>query len=318
VGLQIAAQKSEALVITNKRTHNDVDVTVEGSEVQSNNSIGYLGVQIDRKLNFTEHANIVSSKASAACQKLSRIMPNISAATSKKRNPLANVVHSLLLFGAPIWANRMSATGKAKMAKVQRKTALRVSSAYCTVSADAELVVASMTPIDILAKERHFLYSNKDTPGATRTAKEVTYRLWQTQWDESSKGRWTHRLIPSIAQWMNRKHGNVSFHVTQFLTGHGCFPAYLHKFGKLESPVCWYCGHEEDDANHTVFACDAWKTRRARVNTTLRTTLTPDNIIPVMLRDKYSWDTVSTFIHEVMGKKEEEERRRQADEANQH
>lgn len=316
-GLQIAAHKSEVIVITNKRTHNNVDVTVDGSKVQTSNCIKYLGVQIDSKLNFTEHADTASSKASAACQKLSRIMPNISAATSRKRKLLGNVVHSLLLFGAPIWANRMSSSGKAKMAKVQRKTALRVSSAYCTVSADAALVVASMPPIDILAKERLYMFSNKDDPGSTRTAKESTLRLWQTQWDESSKGRWTHRLIPSIATWANRKYGNVNFHLTQFLTGHGCFPAYLHRFGNLESPACWYCGHVEDDARHTAFVCDAWETRRSRVNTSLGTPLTPDNIIPLMLRDKNSWDTVSAFIHEVMGKKEDEERRRQADEVNQ-
>lgn len=58
----------------------------------------------------------------------------------------------------------MSAVGKSKMAKVQRKTALRVFSAYCNVSADAVLVVVSMPPIDILAEERLFMFNNKDDP----------------------------------------------------------------------------------------------------------------------------------------------------------
>jgi len=311
-GLHIAAQKSEVLIITSRRKHNDVDVTVEGAKVQTSSSIRYLGIQIDSKLNFIEHANIVSAKASAACQKLSRIMPNISAATPRKRKLLGNVVNSLLLFGAPIWANRMSATGKDKMAKVQRKTALRVCSAYCTVSAEAALVVASMPPIDILANERLYIYDNKDDPEATRKAREASQALWQTRWDASGKGRWTHRLIPHIVPWITRKHGEVNFHLTQFFTSHGCFPAYLHRFGKLDSPVCWYCGLEADDANHTVFVCDAWETRRSRVNTALNTTISPDNIVPIMLRDKNSWNAVSSFIHEVMVKKEDEERRRQA------
>lgn len=125
-----------------------------------------------------------------------------------------------------------------------------------------------------------------------------------------NKRRWTHRLIPSIAPWMNKKHGYVTFHLTQFLTGHGCFPEYLHRFGKLESPACWYCGHEEVNAKHTIFDCDAWETRRSRVNTACRTQVSPDNIIPIMLRYRSSWDAVSAFIHEVMGKKDDEERRR--------
>ncbi|XP_062542083.1 uncharacterized protein LOC134210074 [Armigeres subalbatus] len=39
----------------------------------------------------------------------------------------------------------------------------------------------------------------------------------------TDNGRWTHRLIPNLSTWMNRKHGEVNFHLTQFLSGHGCF-----------------------------------------------------------------------------------------------
>ncbi|XP_027850505.1 uncharacterized protein LOC114129856 [Aphis gossypii] len=142
-------------------------------------------------------------------------MPNISAATSRKRRLLGNVVHSLLLFGAPIWADRMSAKGTAEMAKVQRKTVLRVASAYCTVvSTNAALVVASMPPIDLLAKERLFIYSNKVDPEARGKARDGTLESWQTWWNKPGPGRWTYHLIPSIAQWLNRKHDDVDFHLT--------------------------------------------------------------------------------------------------------
>lgn len=161
----------------------------------------------------------------------------------------------------------MSATGKVKLAKIQQETALRVTSAYCTVSADAALVVASMLLIDFLAIERLNMYHNKINPESRWKAREATLRSWQTRLGESFKGRWTHRFIPSIDQWMHRRHGDVDFHLTQFLTGHGCYPAYLHKLRKLDSLACLYWGHAEDDANHTIFECDVWKTRRCRVNT---------------------------------------------------
>jgi len=240
-------------------------------------------------------------------------MPNISAATAKKRRLLGNVVHSLLLFGAPIWANHMSPTGMSKMASVQRKTALRVSSAYCTVSADAALVVASMPPIDVLAKERLFMHSNKNVPDARSKARDETIRLWQTRWDNSSKGRWTHRLIPSISLWL------VGGMVTSTFTSRNSlpdtaasFPVYLHRFGKLDSPVCWFCEQADDDAYHTTFACDAWESRRSAVNAQCGTIVTPDNIIEIMLHNQQNWEIVSAFIHEVMKKKEAEERRRQS------
>jgi len=59
-GLQVAAQKSEVLIIITKITHTIVDVIVKGSYVQINKSVRYLGVQIDSKLSFTEQAIIAS------------------------------------------------------------------------------------------------------------------------------------------------------------------------------------------------------------------------------------------------------------------
>ncbi|GBP14366.1 hypothetical protein EVAR_98823_1 [Eumeta japonica] len=51
----------------------------------------------------------------------------------------------------------------------------------------------------------------------------ATVRCWK-------KGRWTHRLIPQIDFWLNRNHGEVNYYLTQMLSGHGCFRAYLHRF----------------------------------------------------------------------------------------
>lgn len=49
--------------------------------------------------------------------------------------------------------------------------------------------------------------------------------------DESGVGRWTYRLIPIFPAKINRKLGEPNFFMTQFLSGHGCFWKYLHRFG---------------------------------------------------------------------------------------
>jgi hypothetical protein len=313
VGLQLAAHKSEIMVITRRRKNNDVNITIDGTPVTSKGSLRYLGIQIDSKLNFTEHAKLTAAKASGAAKNLGRFMPNVSAATPSRRRLLGNVVHSLLLFGAPIWADRMSVKGRTEMAKVQRKTALRVTSAYRTVSKEAALVVASMPPIDMLASERQYMFNNKHDAQAKITAIQKTLQAWQANWDAATtKGRWTHRLIPNLEPWLSRKHGETSFLITQALTGHGCFPAYLHRFGKLDSPACWFCGHIPDDANHTLFECDAWASRRSRVNILLGSTISHENLILLMIKSQESWAIISNFIIEVMKKKENEERRRQS------
>lgn len=190
---------------------------------------------------------------------------------------------------------------------MQRRVTLRVASAYSTVSYEAVLVIADMPPIELMANERQEIFENT----TKEDAKNKLLRDWQSKWDISDKGRWTHRMIPKLDAWYNRKFGEVNYRLTQALSGHGCFPYYLHRFGKLDSPTCWYCGHESDDAYHTFFVCDAWHSRRSRMNVILGKEITPENMTEVMRTSEEAWTTIDCFVNEVLCKKEEEKRRRQ-------
>ncbi|KAL4104344.1 hypothetical protein QTP88_019645 [Uroleucon formosanum] len=311
VGLALAEHKCEAMILTRTRTHNDMRIIINGHQVPSRNCLKYLGLHIDSKGSFNEHAKMVAARAGRVVQKLSRIMPNISAAQPTKRKLLSNVAHSILLYGSPVWVEDMSAKGWTALGKIQRRICLRVASAYCTTSSDAINVITGIKPLDLLAKDRkklHDLRRNIETP----TTDEDTMVTWQRRWDTSLNGRWTHSIIPEITTWINRTHGETNFHLTQVLSGHGCFAADLKRFGKLESSECWFCGDPVDSAEHTIFACDAWHSRRRRAETTIGTHLTPGNLITTMLKSKANWVTVDGMIQEIMKKKEEEERRRQA------
>jgi len=92
-------------------------------------------------MGFTEHARKTATRAGSTANNLARIMPNISAARAGRRWLLAGVVHSRLFYGLEVWSDRMSKQGWTELEKVQRKGALGVTSAYCTVSKDAVLVV---------------------------------------------------------------------------------------------------------------------------------------------------------------------------------
>jgi len=122
--------------------------------VEIRNSINYLGVHLDSKWSFGYHAKESAAKASKVTQNLAKIMPNISAAKWRKRILYSNVVHSILLYGAPMWAYDMYTAGWTNMMKVQRRISLRTASAYCTVSGDAIAVIAGVAPLDIKATER--------------------------------------------------------------------------------------------------------------------------------------------------------------------
>jgi len=310
-GLELAIHKSEAMVITKTRTHNDLHIAIGGVPIKNVKEINYLGIIIDQRLNFTSHAAHVAAKAGKVARNLARILPNVSAATPKKRRLLAGVTHSILLYGSPIWSGKMSTCGLTELAECQRMMTLRVASAYCTVSTDAALVIAGIPPIDLLGSEHQTLARN---PGARKADCRATLLSeWQSRWISSSKGRWTFNLIPDIRPWVLRSFGETNFHITQVLSGHGCFAQYLHRFGKLESSECWYCGAEVDDAQHTTFECDAWYVRRHQLCISLGiATICPRTMVALMLKSKDNWTAVSQFITEVLSKKEAEERRRQA------
>lgn len=131
-----------------------MNITIDGHQVSSSKYIKYLDLHIDSNWNFTEHARIVAAKAGKVVQRLSRIMPNISAAKPTKCKLLKNLAHSILLYGSPTWAEDMSATGWTTFFKVQRRICLRVAFAYSTTSNDAIEVITRIFPLDLLAKER--------------------------------------------------------------------------------------------------------------------------------------------------------------------
>jgi len=65
-----------------------------------------------------------------------------------------------------------------------------------------------------------------------------------------------------------------------------------------------------DGPFQTFFVCDAWGTRRFRAE--VGNILTPKSIIiEVMLKDARSWNVVNRFVHEVLQKKMDKERKRQ-------
>nr|CAH7755101.1 unnamed protein product [Callosobruchus chinensis] len=182
-------------------------------------------------------------------------MPNIAGPKPSKRRTLMSVVHSIMLYGAEIWADALIVQKYRNcLSSVQRTAALRVARAYRTVSEIAVLVVA----------ERKMLYHKRKRGEviSSTQVRSITLEKWQERWEqERDVGKWTYILIPRIEPWYTRKHGEISYYLYQFLTGHGLFNAYLYRIGKRNSAMCCYCS-SEDDPRHTFFECERWESKR--------------------------------------------------------
>lgn len=316
VGLKLAEHKTEAVLITSRKIRETITLSVGEHTITSQPYIRYLGVLIDARLSFKQHVEHASNKAANVAVALSRLMPNVGGPRQKRRTLLASVITSVMTYAIAIWSEAMKIEEyRKKAAAVCRLSALRVSCAFRTVSEDAACVIAGMAPIEVLAEERRALYQQGRLPLASQRnlrtqERQSSTERWQMKWNTSSKGRWTFRLIPQLDRWVNRRHGEVNYYLTQLISGHGCFRAYLHKYKHEDSPECPTCRGEEEDAEHVFFRCPRFSAPRREVEDALNSQVTPENLIEEMLASPTGWEAVSSFAAEVLKELRREERAR--------
>ncbi|KAH8332940.1 hypothetical protein KR074_012324, partial [Drosophila pseudoananassae] len=271
--------------------------------ITSKEAIKYLGVMLDNRMSYGAHVEYSTIKAARIQGALSRMLPNVGGPKESRRRLLASVVTSVLLNAAPIWAAsvRRHQGLKKKLGASYRLAALRVISGFRTISEEAALVLAGMIPIDILANETEEIYASNRQRGRNssretikRSARQVALSLWQERWDATTKGRWTHRLIPNIQEWITRNNGQVSYQLTQFLTGHGGYRKYLYRFGHDESPVCPNCPGADEDPEHILYNC-----RRYRAS--VGSLPDPEQLVEFMCSSQEQWDWVSQLIAYTQG-----------------
>jgi len=197
----------------------------------------------------------------------------------------------------------------------QRITLLWEICAYRTVSMTATNVMAAVPPADLPAVECETQFIVRRGI-ATRiddwvTPRSVTIRARGRRLWTADDGAWTKRLVPCIDDWCNRRHGQIEYHLTQFMSGHGCYSCYLHNIGKESSPGCHHCDSQLDDAAHTVFECTAWVAERASMFHVLGCQLDEDNFLETMLQSDQCWEVVALFCRTVIRAEEDAERLRQ-------
>lgn len=302
-GLSLALSKTEIVILTKKRIQTIIPMRVGEAAVETKPAAKYLGMMIDSKMNFFEQIRRTADKAAKGVTALSRLMANVGGPKSSKRRLLMSSVQSVLLYGAEVWADSLNKEMyRKRLAQVQRQGALRVASAYRTVSEPAILVIAGVIPIDLLAKERKTVFLRKSEVGrkiASQEERSRTMECWQASWDQDSRGRWTAKLIRLVRPWYERKHGEVGYYLTQLLSGHGYFRAYLHRMGKIGTAECMYCPGVSDDVYHTFFLCDKWAQRRRSLESDLGP-ISPNNIAELMLRGEIPWNQVAQYVEDIL------------------
>lgn len=276
--LELAPHKSESLLLTGRKHIQGIQACIGENQIPVRRKAKYLGVIFEYNQVFKEHIKTATDKSSKYAMSLSLLMPNVKGAGSKARQLYYNVVNSVIMYGAPIWARALTYKLNIKTLRdAQRQPLSRICRAYRTVSTEVLCVITGKIPWDYIAKEAEKVFkklkeikekSNKQTNEEVPTKEEKqkvkenerreTMIKWQLEWTSQTKGRWTYRVIPNIEVWYQDGPPPLEYHTVQVLTGHGCFATYLHKIGKENSENCWFCDDPKDDVMHTLFQCPRW------------------------------------------------------------
>lgn len=306
-GLQLAEHKTEAVLITSRKQIETTSLRVGNYELTTQPYIRYLGIMIDTRINLQKHIEHAAAKGAVVSKTLARLMPNVGGPKQNRRRLLASVVTSVLLYGAPLWSDALKKQlARRKMVSVYRMSALRVASAFRTVSVEAVCVISGMIPLEILTEERMNLYlykrANTDLPltEVKNNERRKSIERWQLMWDTSNKGRWTYRLITKIEPWYNRKHGETNYYLTQMLSGHGCYRDYLHRFKHEDAPECPGCSGMRENAEHVFFECPTYKEARDVWYAKVGRQVYPENIVEIMLSGISNWEATSEFAQNVL------------------
>lgn len=165
-------------------------------------------------------------------------------------------------------------------------------------------VMESVVLYEIHKKVRILIVTEEDVNRAREdldrrlaAIRKETEEIWQIKWETSIESRWTFSWLPNVSLIKDSGFAKVDYYVTQVLTGHGCFRAFLHSIQRANTPNCWFGCEAPDDAEHTFFRCIRWEILRCEMwdKLDLDAPYTPKRVMRRALKSAECWEAFATF-----------------------
>lgn len=229
LGLKIAENKTEAVLFYSKKPNAMPSIKVGKISIQTCEHIKYLGVIIDSSWKFHFHFKYIEEKLNKMTRALSRLMPNLLGPSERKRQFYAAVLTSVFTYAAPVWASALSSFAEKvtrPLRRLQRTIAIRVISAYRTVSFDAATLLARMPPWTLEASLRRRVYhrikesrridayNDEEDENIRKEEGVLLFRQWEVLLRRP--GAWGQRtinaILPHMKRWIAKKYGGLPYY----------------------------------------------------------------------------------------------------------
>jgi ribonuclease HI len=163
--IQFNPHKTNALVITRKRSPFHPNLLMDGTPLLVNQTLLYLGVTFDYRFSWSIHIQQVCVKTFrliTAIAKYSKVSYGINSQALKYL--YTGAIEPKILYGSAAWFSCLSKRYILKqLRRLQRLLALRIIRGYRTISYEAAILLADIPPIDlqILKKSLYYFIKHK-------------------------------------------------------------------------------------------------------------------------------------------------------------
>lgn len=118
--VKVNASKSQALVLQGTKGRRKVSISFQGTTIPHTNTIKYLGIHVDCKLNFNNHVDYLVSKAKRKTASLLQFVRHKGLSSATKSLLYTCLIQSALIYGLPAW-DMLSQTNLDKIRVFERK-----------------------------------------------------------------------------------------------------------------------------------------------------------------------------------------------------
>jgi len=196
--------------------------------------------------NYINSKKTINDKAIKVINRLYPVFRNtFGYGNSARRITISACVDSLYFYASTVYARVLRLkTVRTSIQSVERRANIRMARAYRTRGHLASTILANRPPLVLRIEKRNILYQSKkkqklawsllqERPSAPSKHQELKEMLdtiirekWQREWEQCSVSVWMHELVPSVPE-RDCPIMRANFYLSQALTGHGAFGAYL-------------------------------------------------------------------------------------------
>ena len=260
-GLEISHKKSQLVQFSGQPVGNDW-CTLDGENViDSVDSMKYLGVIIDKRLDWKEQVKYVVKKLEKVNNALAWILRSCRTAFVREKFVLyRSVIVANVTYAAEFWSDVLQYSKyRTMLNRAQRMPLLAITRAYRTTSYEKLFKITGVISFELEVLRRRMIHDKSS---------ELKRKLTEDE----------NREIDEVLRWENGKNSvkklNVDIRVEfrneicpeliWVLTGHGPFLSYLHRFGRAEGKECRLCCEEDESVQHFQEGCSALEFKIAR------------------------------------------------------